>query len=66
MFNFKTVVLPKGLKIYFKNEGPREDELLYFSFPHKSKQCKSEQRFLWRKIAIVFKSMYKKFYRFMQ
>lgn len=34
MLDFKTMLLPKGLKTYFKNESPRENEL-YFLFTGK-------------------------------
>lgn len=50
MLDLKTILLPKGLKAHIQNESPREDELLYFIFTAKTKQCKSEQTFFLRRI----------------
>lgn len=58
MLDFKTVLLPKGLKAYSKNLSHREEECLYFIFTGKSEHCKSEQCFFWRELQLFFKSVY--------
>ena len=55
MLDFKTVLLPKGLRAYSKNLPHREEECLYLIFTGKSEHCKSEQCFFWRELYIFKK-----------